>query len=79
MPCLANSLPDVLNDDTQIEDFRQQLPTDEDEMGMLDTLVESLHGEELTRTLIQEGDRDFLSRRTLVQWLYLSQPELHLK
>ena len=79
VPCLANSLPDVLNDDTQIEDFRQQLPTDEDEMGMLDTLVESLHGEELTRTLIQEGDRDFLSRRTLVQWLYLSQPELHLK
>ena len=77
--CPPNSLPDVLNDETWIEHFRQQLPTNEEELGMLDTLVESLHGEELTRSLVQEGDRNFLSRRTLVQWLYLSQSDLPLK
>ena len=50
----------------------------EEELEMLDTLVESLHGEELTRALVTEGDVEFLARRTLVRWLYLTQPLLGL-
>ena len=37
------------------------------------------HGEVLTRTLVAENDRDFLARRTLVQWLYNTQPALLLR
>ena len=59
--------------------MKAQLPLeDEEELEMLDTLVESLHGERLTRVLVQRGDEDFLARRTLVQWLYLTQPDLNL-
>lgn len=77
-------LPNVLADDVWLERLRAQLPLgdsmeDEDELAALDVLVESLHGETLTRTLIDKGDRDFLARRTLVQWLYLTQPALGLK
>ena len=56
-----------------------QLPLeDEEELEMLDTLVESLHGERLTRVLVEREDADFLARRTLVRWLYLTQPPLGL-
>ena len=52
---------------------------DEDDMVCLDTLIETLHGEELTRILADEGDADFLARRTLVRWLYTSQDGLTLR
>ena len=69
--------PDVLRDEAWLARLREQLSLgDEDEKQMLDTLVESLHGEVLTRTLIAAGDRDFLARRAVVQWLHLTQPEL---
>ena len=67
-------------DESWLEKMRTQLPLDdEEEVAMLDTLVESLHGEELTRMLVAEGDRDFLARQTLVQWLYTTQPELRMQ
>ena len=81
-PCDESSLPDVLGaDDTWLNKMRAKLDenVEEEERGMLDTLIESLHGETLTRTLVAEGDRQFLARRTLVQWLYLSQSDLSLR
>ena len=79
----ASAPPDVLNDESWIKRMRVVLPLgdsmeEEEELAMLDTLIESLNGETITRTLIAEGDRDFLARRTLVMWLYLSQPQLQM-
>ena len=71
--------PDVLSSPGILKQLEAQLPLeDEDELEMLDTLVESLNGEELTRALVAEGDAAFLARRTLVRWLYLTQPALGL-
>ena len=76
----CSRLPDILSDENgALAQMKAQLPLeDEEELEMLDTLVESLHGERLTRVLVQRGDEDFLARRTLVQWLYLTQPDLNL-
>lgn len=75
-PCAAGaSLPDVLGDAGTLARLEATLPLDdEDEVACLDTLVDTLHGEELTRALVAEGDADFLARRTLVRWLYSTQP-----
>lgn len=71
--------PDVLGNATAIMALEAELPLDdEDEMGMLDTLIETLHGETLTQELVAESDADFLARRTVVRWLYLTQPLLQL-
>lgn len=72
--------PDILGDEAgAMAQLEAQLPLeDEEELEMLDTLVESLHGERLTRVLVERGDPDFLARRTLVRWLYLTQPPLGL-
>jgi len=72
--------PDILGDEGgAMEQVEAQLPLeDEEELEMLDTLVESLHGERLTRVLVEREDADFLARRTLVRWLYLTQPPLGL-
>lgn len=77
-PCAAGaSLPDVLGDADTLARLEATLPLDdEDEVACLDTLVDTLHGEELTRALVAEGDADFLARRTLVRWLYSTQPGL---
>ena len=76
----CSRLPDILSDENgALAQMKAQLPLeDEEELEMLDTLVESLHGERLTRVLVQRGDADFLARRTLVRWLYLTQPPLGL-
>ena len=71
-PCA--SPPDVLADPDALARFEAALPTDEEEeMESLDVLVDTLHGAALTRALIEEGDADFLARRTLVRWLYMTQ------
>ena len=70
--------PNVLNDPSMLASMNAQLPDDEDEIEMLDTLIETLHGAALTKALIATSDSDFLARRTLVQWLYLTQPDLGL-
>ena len=79
-------LPNVLCDDAWLAKLRAKLPDaengsieDEDAAAQLDLLVETLHGERLTRLLVDEGDEDFLARRTLVQWLYWTQDALKLK
>ena len=75
--------PDVLNDGSWIKRMQAVLPLgdsmeEEEELAMLDVLVESLNGETITRMLVAQGDRAFLARRTLVMWLYLSQPSLQM-
>jgi hypothetical protein len=77
----TSSPPDVLGDEVQLALLEAQLPLgdtldEEEALGMLDTVVEALHGEDLTRTLVAEGDPNFLARRTLVRWLYQTQAEL---
>ena len=67
--------PDVLSDAATLGKFDAALPhDDDDEMACLDVLIETLHGETLTRSLVKDGDADFLARRALVQWLYVTQP-----
>ena len=80
-PCTPASLPpDVLLDAAEQARMRECLESlDEEELEMLDTVVEALHGEELTRTLVASGDPEFLARRTLVQWLYTTQPMLKMR
>jgi hypothetical protein len=74
----CSAAPDLMADAAALARLEAELPLDdEDEMEQLDTLVETLHGEQLTRVLIDEGDADFLARRTLVRWLYTTQPELN--
>ena len=70
--------PDILADADALASLEAQLPDDEDELAMLDELVDTLHGKELTKQLVDANDREFLARRTLVCWLYLTQPELGL-
>ena len=77
-PCATP--PDVLADAGVLAALEAALPLDDDdEMESFDTLVETLHGEELTQLLIHKGDADFLARRTLLHWLYTSQPGLMLR
>jgi hypothetical protein len=79
IPCAA--LPDMMSDEDQLTALLfESLPSDEveDELNKLDTLVETLHGEVLTRQLIDEGDAEFMARRLLVMWLYSTQPSLLL-
>ena len=72
-------LPDVLGDAGELAALEAQLPLDDDDqVGMLDTLVETLHGVAMTRGLVDDGDADFLARRTLVRWLYWTQDDLAL-
>ena len=74
----ANALfPDVFSDAALVADMEAKLPTDDDdEMATLDIVVETLHGAEMTRMLLQEGDADFAVRRSIVRWLHFTQPEL---
>ena len=71
--------PDVLGDTGMLERLNAELPQDDDdEMMCLDTLVENLHGEDLTRILVEARDTEFLARRTLVCWLYTTQTGIAL-
>ena len=81
-PCESLLLPDVLADPAALsglevalqEHFEERDLDDEDELESLNVLIETLHGEALTRALLAEGDADFIARRTLVCWLYTTQP-----
>ena len=69
--------PDVLSDESWLKRCEATLPLeDEDEMEQLNVLVNTLHGETLTKTLVAEHNRDFLARRMLVWWLYLKDPSI---
>ena len=74
------SLPDVMGEPATLAQLEAQLPLDDDdEMECLETLVCTLHGEELTRLLVEEANADFLARRTLVRWLFTTQPTLDFR
>jgi hypothetical protein len=74
------SLPDVMGETTTLARLEAQLPLDDDdEMECLETLVCTLHGEELTRLLVKEANADFLARRTLVRWLFTTQTSLDFR
>ena len=80
----AGSLPDVFADAELLARLEAALPQEEDEDGIeelasLDMLVEVLHGVEMTRLLVREGDADFAVRRTVVRWLATTQPELQIE
>lgn len=80
----AASLPDVFADPQLLGRLEAALPQEEDEDGIeelasLDMLVEVLHGAEMTRLLISEGDADFAVRRSVVRWLASTQRELQIE
>lgn len=80
----CTSPPDVLSDATTLAHLEAQLPHEDssefwdEELEQLGTLIDTLHGAELTRLLVEEADADFLARRTVVMWLYMTQPSLAL-
>ncbi len=62
-------------EDEDVDDLDDE---EAEERANLNTLIETLHGEEMTRVLLEERDADFLARRTLVSWLYKTQDGLAL-
>ena len=81
--------PDVFRDGTFLATLEAVVPCggdidrcetadDEDELGMYETVIDTLHGEELTKSLIEAADPGFMARRAVVLWLLVTQPELAL-
>lgn len=75
-PCPAP--PDVMRDSDKLAKLEALMPLpEEDDLreemeASLSVLIETLHGETLTRMRIKDGDADFNARRIVVQWLHLT-------
>lgn len=77
--CGTSGLPDIFSDAALLAYLEAQLPKeDEDAMSTLDMVIETLHGEALTRQLLRQGDANFAVRRIAVCWLYSTQKDVSL-
>ena len=66
-----SSPPDFMGNSTALAQLEALLPHDDEEaMAGLETYVETLHGESLTKIKLAEGSADFIARRLIVQWLH---------
>ena len=69
--------PDVMGDAAALAALEAALPLDDDdELDKLRLIVDTLHGEELTRILLEEGDPEFAARFVVARWLYWTVPAL---
>ena len=68
---LRDDPPDFMNDSAALAKLEAMLPLDEEEaMEGLESFVEALHGESITRLKIKEGSADFKVRRLVVCCLH---------
>ena len=68
---LRDDPPDFMNDSAALAKLEAMLPLDEEEaMDGLESFVEALHGESITRLKIKEGSADFNVRRLVVCCLH---------
>ena len=56
--------------DAALAALEAALPLDDDDELDNALIVDTLHGEELTRILLEEGDPEFAARFVVARWLY---------
>mmetsp|Transcript_8863 Transcript_8863/g.17880 ORF Transcript_8863/g.17880 Transcript_8863/m.17880 type:complete len:172 (+) Transcript_8863:2-517(+) len=68
---LREDPPDFMNDSAALAKLESSLPLeDEEAMAGLETVIETLHGQELTRIKMAEGSTEFTMRRVVVSCLH---------